>query len=132
MSIATTDSVFAFQPFYAIVETGLKRMFECVKSYCFTFVVNGECFESTVAEAVLISPAVCTLLRRDTGARSFIISSSDIESNDFSLILGFVRLFDTVLLKDRAFPLLPIFNILGNEQLSIACINEFNTFESNH
>jgi hypothetical protein len=107
-------------------------MLEFVTSDCFTFGVNGEYFESTVAEAVLISPAVCVLLQRGTGARSFIISSSDIESNDFGLIRGFVRLFDTVLLKDRAFPLLSIFNILGNEQLSIACINEFNTFESNH
>jgi hypothetical protein len=129
-SSASADVTFAFPPFYAIVETGLKRMLDFVKSDCFTFVVNGEHFESTVSEAILISPTVCDLLRRDAGTRSFIISSSDIESNDFSLILGFVRLFDTILSKDRIFPLLLIFNILGNDQLSFLLLASMNLSNS--
>jgi hypothetical protein len=61
MSITPTDTAFAFLPFYVIVETELKRMLEFVKSDCFTFIVNGEHFESTIVEAVLISPAVCDI-----------------------------------------------------------------------
>jgi hypothetical protein len=130
MSSITADMECAFSPFYAIVETGLKRMFEFVKSDCFTFVVNGQQFESTIAEAVLISPAVCDLLRRDTSARSFVISSSDIESNDFGLVLQFVRSFDTILSKDRALSLLTVFNILGNDQLSFVLLASMNLSKS--
>jgi hypothetical protein len=105
-------------------------MLEIVKSDCFTFVVNGEHFESTVAEMVLISPTVCDLLRHDAGARSFVISSFNIESNDFGSILGFVRSFDTVLSKDRALPLVSIFNILGNDQLSFLLLASMNLSHS--
>jgi hypothetical protein len=130
MSIATTDTAFAFSPFYAIVETGLKRMVEFVKRNCFTFVVNGEHFESTIAEKVLISPAICDILRCDADAHSFAISSSDIESNDLSLILGFVRSFGTVMSKDQALPLLLICNILGNDQLSFLLLSLMNLSKS--
>jgi hypothetical protein len=130
MSVNAADTAFAFPPFYAIMETGLKRMLEFVKSDCFTFTVNGEYFESTIAEAVLISPAVCDILRRDAGMRSFVISSSDIESNDFGSILGFVRSFDTVMSKDRTLRLLSIFNILGNDQLSFLLLASMNLSNS--
>jgi hypothetical protein len=40
MSITANDATFAFPPFYAIVETGLKQILEFVKSYCFTIRVT--------------------------------------------------------------------------------------------
>jgi hypothetical protein len=130
MSIAATNTAFTFRPFYAIVEDGLNHMLEFMKSDCFTLVLNGEHFESTFAEAVLISPVIYDILRRDAGTRSFIVSSFDIESNDFSLILGFVRSFDTVMSNDRALPLLSIFNILENDQLSFLLLSSMNLSNS--
>jgi hypothetical protein len=52
------ESPFRFSPFYAILYDGQDRMFELVKSDKFTFVINNTEFESTIAEAVLISPLV--------------------------------------------------------------------------
>jgi hypothetical protein len=91
MSVTASDATFAFPSFYAIVETGLKRMLEFVTTDCFPCVVNGDHFESTVAGVTLISPAVCDILRRDASMRSFVISSFDVESTDFGSILQSVR-----------------------------------------
>jgi hypothetical protein len=74
MSIVTADIAFLFPSFYAMIETRLKRMLEFMKSDCFTFVVTGEHFESTVAEIILISPVICDILRRDVGTHSFVLS----------------------------------------------------------
>jgi hypothetical protein len=112
MSVESFDAICPFQPFHAIIENGLQRMLEIVKSDSFTFVVNGDQIQSTVVEAALLFPAVCGLLQHDARTLSFVISSSDIESNDFVSILGFVRSFDTVLSKDRISQLLLIINML--------------------
>jgi hypothetical protein len=42
LSIASDHTPFAFPPFHAIVEPGLNRIFEFVKSNCFTFAVTAQ------------------------------------------------------------------------------------------
>jgi hypothetical protein len=53
MSVAEADALFQFKPFYAILQDGLDRMFDVVKSEEFQFFVNGECYASPLAEAIL-------------------------------------------------------------------------------
>jgi hypothetical protein len=79
MSLFGAESTFKWTPFYAILQDGLERMLSVLKSDNFTFVVNGQVFESTVAEAVLLSPKVHETLRFDAGNRTFVISSDIID-----------------------------------------------------
>jgi hypothetical protein len=90
LSIPTTDGAFVFLPFYAIPETGLKRMLDFGKGDGCAFAVNGADFDSTV----------CDIVGRDIGARGCVILFSNIESNDFRSMLELGRSFDTVLSKD--------------------------------
>jgi hypothetical protein len=58
MQIHETESAFKLSPLYAILEDGLERLFDIVKSDVFMFSINGKVLESTVAEAVLLSPTI--------------------------------------------------------------------------
>jgi hypothetical protein len=76
---------------YAFLQDGIKRIEQMVGSDEFTFIVNGSCFSSTIFESVFLSPAVHDLLSHDFGTRSFSIADDHIDSNDFSIILDFIR-----------------------------------------
>jgi hypothetical protein len=62
MSVAEADTLFKFTLFCTISQDGFDRMFEVVKSEEVQFFVNGDCYESTLAEAVIISPTVHDVL----------------------------------------------------------------------
>jgi hypothetical protein len=82
-------------------------------------IINRYHFESTVAEAILISPAVDETLHGDPSVSTFSISSSEIDSNDF---VQFVELFRSNESYESTIPavsLLSIFRVLGNESLSL-------------
>jgi hypothetical protein len=109
MSVTGMDVQFKFRPFYAILEDGLDRMFEVVKSEEFRFFVNGQALESTLAEAALISPRVHEALRFDRNSRTFAILDDTIDSKSFGIFLELVRSHDCVALpKDKKLSLLSI------------------------
>jgi hypothetical protein len=106
--------------FYTIANNGLKRMLDFIKSNKFTFIVNGFDFESTVVEAILISPFVYESLLQDPSVSTFCISSSEIDSNDCVDFVQLFRLntsFDSTI---HVLSFLSIFRALGNELLSLS------------
>jgi hypothetical protein len=122
MTLTADTESFKFMPFYTIVNNGLKRMLDFIKSNKFTFTVNGFHFESTITEAIVISPFVYESLLQDPSVSTFCISSSEIDSNDF---VEFVQLFHLNTSFDSTIPvlsLLSIFRALGNESLSISLL----------
>jgi hypothetical protein len=127
MSLTVEDKSFKFLPFDTIVENGLKHMLDFVKSNSFTFIVNGYHFESTVAEAILISPAVYETLLQDPSVSTFSISDSEIDSKDF---VQFVQLFHSNKSIESTVPalsLLSIFRLLGNESFSLLLLTSMHS-----
>jgi hypothetical protein len=120
MSVAEVDTLFKFGPFYAILQDGLDRMFDVVKSEEFRFFVNGECYASTLAEAVLISPTVHDVLRNDRSCPIFVISDKDIDSRNFGHFLDLIRCHDCVSLsEDKALSFLSICRLLAHKRSMI-------------
>jgi hypothetical protein len=58
MALPPSDALLNGSVFYALLQDGLSRMLSVVKTDKFEVVLNGESFETTVAEAVLLSPIV--------------------------------------------------------------------------
>jgi hypothetical protein len=50
-----------------------------MRSEVFTFIVNGNRVESTIAESVFLSPAVETLLLNDSETREFYVSNERLQ-----------------------------------------------------
>jgi hypothetical protein len=73
-------------------------MLSVVKSDKFEVVLNGESFEITVAEAVLLSPKVYELLQVDPTIRTFTIcpgdDSEDVDTVSLKAFLEFLHLGD--------------------------------------
>jgi hypothetical protein len=82
--------------------------------------VNGFHFESTVAEAILISSFIYESLLQDPSVSTFCISSSKIDSNDFVEFVQLFRLNTSFNSTIHVLSLLSIFRALGNESLSIS------------
>jgi hypothetical protein len=84
----------------------------------FTFIVNDKPFRTSIAEAVLLSPAVCDQLQVDACARRFVIWDPEIVSTDFCSVQ---RLFsgdaDTVLQKSHQKSLIRLSQQLCNVYL---------------
>jgi hypothetical protein len=72
-------------------QCGLNRIEQMIGNECFNFIVNGCRFESTIVESIFLSPAVEALILNDCNCREFCISNSSIDSNDFSILLDFIR-----------------------------------------
>jgi hypothetical protein len=124
MSLTAPDKSFKFLPFYTIVENGLKHMLDLLKSNTFTLIVNGYHFESTVAEAILILPAVYETLLQDPSVSTFSISGSEIDSKDF------VQLFrsnESIEFTVPSLSLLSLFRLLGNESLSLLLLTSMHS-----
>jgi hypothetical protein len=83
-----------FRPIYAILQDGLERLFEVMKSDCFEFEVEGQKIESTFAEAVLISPIISNLLKSDSTMNQIRINDTNISATSFTAFLRFVRCHD--------------------------------------
>jgi hypothetical protein len=118
MSIAETGALLKFMPFSAMLRDGLDRMFDIVKSEKFHSFVNGECYESTFTEAVLISPRVQDILRNDRNCRVFVISDEDINSQYFGDFFEFICRRDCFSLSEgKELSFLSIRRFSGNERL---------------
>jgi hypothetical protein len=113
-------------PFYAVVQDGMKRLFEFVENEGFTFVVNGEKYESTLCEAILLSRAVSDALHIDCTIREFVISGSTIDSKDLETVLAIVRSSEGVCFSsDHKISFLSICQQIENDALSISLLNHF-------
>jgi hypothetical protein len=78
-----------------------------VKSEEFQFCLNGDVLETTLAEAILISPRIHEALRLDRNSRIFTISKNDIDSKSSAIFLEFDRSHDCVAMpKDKMVSLL--------------------------
>jgi hypothetical protein len=102
----------------------LSRMRKVIGSEAFSFIVNGRQFERSIYESVFLSLAVEKLLLNDFGSREFFISDSSIDSNDFSILLNFIRLFTSISASSsKAFStqksLLTICRSLKNKELEL-------------
>jgi hypothetical protein len=128
MSLFNAELTSKWTPFYAILQNGLERMFSVLKSDNFTFVVNGQVFESTVAEAVLLSPKVHETLRLDPDSRTFVISSDIIDSSSFRFLLELIRChaFDE-LNEDKQLSVLSLCSLLENEHLTLVLLSSFHS-----
>jgi hypothetical protein len=73
MTVPPSEALLKGSKLYALLQDGLARMLSVVKSDKFEVVVKGECFETTLAEAVLISPKIYELLQIDPTIRTFTI-----------------------------------------------------------
>jgi hypothetical protein len=71
-----------------MMKDGLSRILEVFGKEDFKFVVNGRSIESTIAEALLISPAVYVGFVNDNTKRKFDVCDEDIEAKDFEMILN--------------------------------------------
>jgi hypothetical protein len=86
--------------------------------------VNGECYESTLAEVVLISPTVHDVLRNNRSCRVFVISDEDIDEQAFDYFLDFIRCHDSVSLsEDKSLSFILICRLLGNERLALILLH---------
>jgi hypothetical protein len=111
---------------YAILEDGLSRMLEVVKSDDFTFHVNGQTFSNTLAEAVLVSSKVYQSLHSDPSIRTFTINDTSVDQSCFSEFLEFVRGRDFCTLStNTALLFLPLCRSLGNEHLALVLLMSF-------
>jgi hypothetical protein len=73
----------------SFVQNGLNRIITRKRSETFSFIVNGREFESTISEAIFLSPAVEELLLNDFGSREFSLANS-------SILLDFIRLSTSI------------------------------------
>jgi hypothetical protein len=113
-----------FSPFYAITRDGLDRLMDFVNQDPFTFVVNGEKHESTVAEAISLSPIVHESLRLNPLQNAFHFPGSSIKSSDFGAFLDFVRCRGCVEIScDRVLSFVSISGALGNERLGFSLLS---------
>jgi hypothetical protein len=110
-------------PLFATFQDGFERLLEIAPSEKFFFVVNGESVESTVAQAILISPKVHERLRSAPGNGTFRIDDEHITANDFRRFLTFIgsRVFDGFSEEERS-SFLSISGLLGNCQLTYLLI----------
>jgi hypothetical protein len=120
-----------FAPFYAIFQASVDRLLEFLKSDPFTFLVNGKEFESTVAEAIAISPAAFETLRANPLNRGFSITSESIESADFDPFLDFIRCREPVRLpRGRALLFISLCSSLGNDDLGLSLLSSLHRLPS--
>jgi hypothetical protein len=132
MTVPPSDALLKGSTFFALLQEGFTRMLSVVKSDKFEVVVNGESFETTLAEAVLISPKVYELLQIDPTIRTFTICSVDeseaVDSSSFQTFLDCVHLrefFD--LSRSNELTFLTICRLLGNERLSFLFLASLNS-----
>jgi hypothetical protein len=86
--------------------------------------VNGEKHESTVAEAISLSPIIHESLRLNPLQNLFHFPGSSIKSSDFGSFLDFARCRDCVeVCRDRVLSFISISGALGNERLGFSLLS---------
>jgi cobalamin biosynthesis Co2+ chelatase CbiK len=91
MSHDPAQVIVPLSPFDEILQDGIEQMFGVVTCNAFTFVVNGEEFESTVVEASAISPDVHKVLLLNPLIDRFEFAKGSIPTEDFGIFLEFAR-----------------------------------------
>jgi hypothetical protein len=69
----------------------LNRIEQMIGNGSFNFVVNGQRFKSTLVESTFVSPALEALISSDFNCHEFCISDLSFHSNDFLILLDFIR-----------------------------------------
>jgi hypothetical protein len=130
--VPPSDALLNGLQFYALLQDGLGRMLSVVKSDKFEVVVKGKSFETTLAEAVLISPKIYELLQLDPTIRTFTIrgldEAEDVDSNSFKMFLNCVHLGEFLHLSpSNELEFLSICRLLGNERLAFLFLASVNS-----
>jgi hypothetical protein len=123
MSVSPSDALSKGSQFFALLQDGFDRMLAVVQSERFEFIVKGERFSSTLAEAVLLSPKVYEIFQVDPSIRTFTISEEDksgeIETSSFKKFLECVHFRDfQQFSQSDELSFLSICRMLGNERLA--------------
>jgi hypothetical protein len=127
------DIALPFSPFNAITSNAIDRLMALIKPVRFTFLVNGEAFESTVSEAISLSPTIHTSLQSNPLLTSFELGGNSVNSSAFVSFLEFARSRDLVSIpRARVLSFLSISGALGNERLSVALLSALNFESSTH
>jgi hypothetical protein len=132
MAIPPSDALLKGSKFYGLLQDGLSRMLSVVKSDTFEIIVKGEIFETTLAEAVLISPKIYELFQIDPTIRTFTLcdhdESPDVESSSFKVFLECVRLREFHdLSQSGELTFLSICRLFGNERLAFLILASLNS-----
>jgi hypothetical protein len=109
-----------------MMKDGLGRLLETFGHESFTFVVKNRNMKSTLAEALLISPAVYAELQCENTQRTFKLCEDGIDENDFAFLLNMIRrdIEDNIeISEERELSFLSIFRSLGNEGLSVQLLS---------
>jgi hypothetical protein len=102
---------------YRFFFDGVTRLTELMNDRPFNFVVNGRLFESSLGEAVLLSPKVHQLIKNDQTTPSMIIKNQKINCDDFSKVQACVRGFSIEFDLDSQASLMSLCDELGNSNL---------------
>jgi hypothetical protein len=132
MTIPPSDALLKGSKLYGLLQDGLSRMLSVVKSDKFEIIMTGESFETTVAEAVLISPKIYELLQLDPTIRAFTIcgddEAPDVDSSSFKMFLDCVHLQGSQHLSPLSeLTFLSICRLLGNERLAFLFLASLNS-----
>jgi hypothetical protein len=132
MRAIPSDALLKGSKFYGLLQDGLARMLSIVKSDKFEIVVKGEIFETTLAEAVLISPKIYELLQLDPTIRTFTIcghdEAPDVDSSSFKMFLDCVHVREFLHWSpSNELTFLYICRLLGNERLAFLFLASLNT-----
>jgi hypothetical protein len=111
-------------PFDAIVRDGFSRLIEFVANDPFTFVVDGERFELTTAEAILLSPIASDALKCNPMNRTFELPQGSIDPKSFRRFLDFALSRDAIRVGcDAVLSFIPACTGLGNELLALSLLS---------
>jgi hypothetical protein len=133
MSTTTADISLPFSPFHAVIHDGIDRLMDLMKHDSFTFVVNGEELESTIPEAVALSPTLHASLQSNPLLTTFEFARDSVNSSDFVDFLHFVRSRGSVTIpRDRVLSFISISGQLGNERLALLLLSSLKSDSSVH
>jgi hypothetical protein len=111
-------------PFDAILRDGWTRLFEFVPANSWTFIVDGQLFETNFAEAVVLSPIAYETLKCNPLTRTFELPEHSVDAKTFRLFLDFALSRAPVsLTRDAARSFIPVCASLGNERLALALLS---------
>jgi hypothetical protein len=127
MSRSGTDIGVPFSPSTAIIRDGIDRIMDLIPQVSFTFVVNGDPFEATLAEAVSLSPTLHESIQSNPLQISFEFSTDSFSSTDFRHFLTFARSRESLTIPhDELVSFVSICSYLGNDRLGLAFLSLLN------
>jgi hypothetical protein len=89
-----------------------------------TFVVKGESFQTSFAEAVVISPMACDVMKLNPMCCTFTLPENSVDPTTFRHFLNFALSRDPInLSRDTALSFIPACRSLGNERLALALLS---------